>query len=118
MTVRYRTQKFMVHGRNKTGEFADKAHKEEGPKFRGFRLHVYFHEERPLRALEVPSDVAGPYWTTFVDDYAIGTGKEAGFASVSLAYNGGTDGRLLDTLKECLAGDSKQSPKEAGSPDR
>ena len=69
LKVRYRTQKFMVHGQNKTGEFAERAHEEEGPKFRGFLLHVYYQEKRPLRALVVPSDVQGPYWTTFVNDF-------------------------------------------------
>jgi len=106
ITVRYRTQKFMIHGQSKSGEFSERAHEEEGPKFRGFRLHVYFHEKRPLRALEVPSDVPGPYWTTFVNDYAIGSGKEAGFASVSLAYNYGTDPKLLEKVKVCLADDT------------
>ncbi len=107
LTVRYRTQKFMVHGRSKTGEFAEQAHAEEGPKFRGFLLHVNFHAERPTRALVVPSDVQEPYWTRFVDDFAIGTGKDAGFASSNLSYNHGTDPKLLDKLRASLAADEK-----------
>ena len=113
LAVRYRTQKFMVHGRYKTGEFSEKAHEEEGPKFRGFLLQINFHEERPDRALVVPCDVQRPYWTTFVNDFAIGKGKEAGFASTSLSYNQGTDAKLLEKLKNCLAADEK--PAASGS---
>ncbi|HVX13882.1 MAG TPA: hypothetical protein VHC22_22050 [Pirellulales bacterium] len=107
LVVRYRTQKFMVHGRNKTGEFSEKAHEEEGPRFRGFFLQIYFHSERPVRALEVPCDLREPYWTTFVNDYAIGQGDQAGFASTSLSYNHATDAELLKKLKNCLAAEEE-----------
>jgi hypothetical protein len=112
LTARYRTQKFMVHGRYKTGEFSEQAHEEEGPKFRGFFLQIYFHRERPIRALEAPS-VQRPYWTTFVHDFAIGKGKRAGFAATSLSYNDGTDAKLLAKLKDCLA--AAAQPAAAGS---
>ncbi len=107
LTVRYRTQKFVVHCSNKTGEFAEQAHADEGPKFRGSLLHADFHAARPTRVLFVPSDVQEPYWTTFVNDFAIGTGKDAAFASTTLSSNRGTDPKLLEWLKASLAADEK-----------
>jgi hypothetical protein len=107
LRVSFRTQKFMVHGRNRAGEFSEKAHEEEGPRLRGFLLQINYHAERPIRALVVPCDVQEPYWTTFVNDFAIGKGKEAGFASATLSYNQGTGAKLLEKLKNSLTADEK-----------
>jgi hypothetical protein len=108
LTIRYRTREFLVYGRNKTGEFSERPHDEEGPKFRGFLLHAWFHPERPQTALVVPQEMSEPYWTTFVNQYAIGSGAATGFVSVRLSYNHGTDSKVLERLKTALAADEKQ----------
>jgi hypothetical protein len=115
LRVRYRTQKFMVHGRNKTGEFSEKAQEEEGPRLHGFLLQIDYHPERPIRALVVPCDVQQPYWTTFVNDFAIGKGTAPGFASATLSYNQGTDAKLIAKLKNCLAADEKPAVSESAT---
>jgi len=115
LVVRYRTRKFMVHGQYKTGEFTEKALEEEGPRIRGFRLHAYFHTERPRGALVVPCDIQEPYWTTFANQYAIGTGKDSGYISVRLSYTHQTDSKLLERLKSCLAVDENRTPGRASN---
>jgi hypothetical protein len=102
-TARYRTQKFMVHGTSRDGEYAKEAHAEEGPARGGFLLRLTFHAERPVRAAVVPQDLAGPYWTTFINDYPLGAGAGAGYVSMSLSYNRHAPKGLLSEIKACVA---------------
>lgn len=107
LRVRYLTRKFMVHGQYRTGEYTDDPREEEGPKNRGFLLHAYFHSEQPVSALVVPCELHEPYWMTYVNHYEIGAGKSAGYVTVRLSHNRGTDPLLLEKLKAILAGNDK-----------
>jgi hypothetical protein len=102
LTARYRTQTFMVHNRLMTGEYVKQAHEQEGPNKGGFFLAVTFQEEKPDRQAVVPQDLHEPYWTTYINDYPVGSGAGAGYVSVSLAYNGQTPRELLDKIKACI----------------
>jgi hypothetical protein len=103
LTVRYRTQTFLVHGSSKGGEYDTAAHAEEGPNRGGFLLRLTFHAERPVRAAVVPQDLQGPYWRTFIDDYPLGAGAGGGYVSMSLSYGRHAPNCLLSEIKACVA---------------
>ena len=111
LTVRYRTQTFMVHGSPKAGEYDQEAHAEEGPNRGGFLLRLTFHAKRPVRAAVVPQDLQGPYWRTFIDDYPLGAVAGGGYVSMSLSYGRHAPRCLLSQIKACVAEAAKGGKK-------
>jgi hypothetical protein len=72
---RHNTQTFKIHTIHKTGEFSTQAHDEEGPNVDGIFLKVTLQDGPYQGSAEIPQDLRGPYWTTFINDYPVSGGK-------------------------------------------
>jgi hypothetical protein len=103
LVVRCQTQQFMVHALSRTGEYAEKPHKEEGPKSRGFLLRVSLSEAAYKGPLRIPQTLKETYWDTFVNDYPAGRGE---YLWLRLSHGRRADGKLLERIKGAV--------KEAG----
>jgi hypothetical protein len=100
VTLSNNTRTFMVHSSDKLGRRSDKAHKETGPRYDGLMVHVTVGDGRYAGAAELPQDLRGPYWTTFVNAYPIAKGKQ--HLHVSISYGSRTDQKVIKQIKEML----------------
>jgi hypothetical protein len=63
-------------------------------------VHVTVGDGRYAGAAEIPQDLRGPYWTTFVNAYPIAKGKQ--HLHVSISYGSRTDQKVIKQIKEML----------------
>ncbi len=99
--VRYRTQKFAIHGISMTGKIDEHTHEEIGPAHDGFRLKMTVEEKEgePNQA-DVPQTLREPYWQTDLDIAIIdGTSRQVFW---SLSYGSRPDKSILDAIRNAL----------------
>jgi hypothetical protein len=105
LLVYYRPQRFLVHGRNKPGEWSTNVIETIGPSFTGFVLRVHLERLGEVNQVITPQTIHEPYWRTFLDVTPIaGTTNQIYWA---LSFAGRTDEKLLASMKEALQGLAK-----------
>jgi hypothetical protein len=98
--VRYHPQKFLVHQRSKTGAWSTNVVEELGPSFTGFVLRIHLERLGEVNQAVTPRTMQEPYWQTLLDVTPIaGTTNQIYWA---LSFAGGTDERLLTSVREAL----------------
>jgi hypothetical protein len=101
LIVHYHPQKFLVHQRSKTGAWSTNVVEELGPSFTGFVLRIHLERLGEVNQSVTPQTIQEPYWQTLLDVTPIaGTTNQIYWA---LSFAGGTDQRLLTSLREALA---------------
>jgi hypothetical protein len=98
--AKHGTMEFLVHGGNKTGEFAPQARREEGPNYRGFLLHIQVLDDRFPMAAAVPQEIRYPYWTTFLDSAPL-PDKKFHFL-ISFSYGSQLDPAFREAIRAAL----------------
>ena len=96
---RYHAQTFKMHTIDKTGAISETAHDEEGPNVNGILLKATLEVGPYSGAAVIPQDLKGPYWTTFINAYAV-TAKQ--FVWLTLSYGSRSDKKLLEAIKTCF----------------
>ena len=100
LTARHATMRFTVHPRLMTGEYAPETQRCEGPNDRGFLLSVQREVGHPVRQADLPQELQGPYFATFLHDIPTEDGR--GCYCISFAYGSRVDARLKADLLRCL----------------
>jgi hypothetical protein len=67
LIVRYRPQKFLVHGRSKSGEWSTNVVEEIGPSFTGCVLRIHLERLGEVNQAATPQTIQEPYWQTLLD---------------------------------------------------
>lgn len=111
LLVCYRPQKFLVHGRSKSGEWSTNVVEQIGPSFTGFVLRVHLQSLGLVNQLVTPQAIQEPYWRTFLDVTPIaGTTNQIYWA---LSSAGRTDQKLLENVRQTLGSLAEPGPKSA-----
>ena len=96
----YRPQKFLVHGRSKSGEWSTNTTEQVGPSATGFVLQIHRQPKGEVNQAVTPQTIQQPYWRTDLDVTPVaGTTNQIYWA---LSYGGRTDGKLREQLKAAL----------------
>jgi hypothetical protein len=98
--AKHGTMEFLVHGGNKTGEFAPEPRREEGPNYRGFLLQIQVLDDRFPMAAAVPQEIRHPYWTTFLDSAPL-PGTKFHFL-IGFSYGSRLDPVFRETIRAAL----------------
>lgn len=110
LVVKYRTRKFMVHSRTKSGKHSEKAREVEGPSYKGFLLTVRLQKVGTPNQAVVPQTLASPYWRTDLDFTPIpGTDKQL---YTILSYGTRVNKNLLKQVKEAITGSVREDNGE------
>jgi hypothetical protein len=96
---RHHTQTFKIHAIDKTGAISALAHDEEGPNADGVLMRVSLQDGPYRGAADIPQDLHGPYWTTFINAYPVADGKHLW---LGLSYGRRADPKLLEAVKTCF----------------
>jgi len=100
LVVYYRPQKFLVHGRSKTGEWSTNVVEEIGPSFKGFVLRVHLEALGEVNQAETPQTIQEPYWRTFLNITPIAGTTNQIYWALSSANR--TDEKLLVGVRQAL----------------
>ncbi|HEY7310080.1 MAG TPA: hypothetical protein VH643_12030 [Gemmataceae bacterium] len=111
--AKYGAMMFTLHGRSKSGEFFPETHRQEGPNFKGFILHVEVHDGRYQGAAVVPQTLQGPYFPTFLDAPAFEKGNQ--HYLVKFSYGSRIDPDLKKAIFEAIP---KTRFERGAKPDR
>jgi hypothetical protein len=104
LVVEYKTQKYKIHGKLKTGEVSPETRDEMGPGYKGFILTVNLQDAGEINQAVTPQTLHEPYWQTDLDVTPLkGTKKQIYWA---LSYGARTDTKLLSDIKRKI-GDLK-----------
>jgi hypothetical protein len=115
LLVYYRPQKFLVHGRSKTGEWSTNVFEEIGPSFTGFVLRVHLEKLGDVNQAVTPQTIQEPYWRTFLDVTPIaGTTNQIYWV---MSSGGGTDEKLLMRVRQALGSLAGRGQKTGAEPD-
>jgi hypothetical protein len=107
------TQNFKIHGRNKRGDFSEKAHDEIGPSSTGFVLKAQLRPLGEVTQAAIPQTLREPYWLTDLDVTSLGkTDKQILW---SLSYGSRADKELLDKIRQALKGLKEEQANGAGA---
>lgn len=100
LLVYYCPQKFLVHGRSKTGEWSTNVVEQIGPSYSGFVLCVHLERLGKVNLAATPQTIHEPYRRTLLDVTPIaGTTNQIYWA---LSSGGHTDEMLLRRVSEAL----------------
>jgi len=100
LRVTYLPQKYMIHGRSKTGEVSTNAHEEIGPSFSGFVFWAQLQPKGTVNQTDTPQTIREPYWLMDLDITTIGqTDNQIYWV---LSYAGRTPTNLLAEIKKAL----------------
>ena len=115
LLVCYRPQKFLVHGRSKTGEWFTNVVEQVGPSFTGFVLRIHLERLGEVNPAVTPQTIQEPYWRTFLDVTPIaGTTNQIYWA---LSSAGGTDEQVLARVRQVLGSLAGREPKPRAEQD-
>jgi hypothetical protein len=115
LTIRYKTQKFMVHGSDRTGTYSKDLHEELGPNRGGFLLRLTLRASKYNGPLVIPQTRREPYWNTYLNEYDLKAERFGAVLWMSLSYSDAAPEKLLTSIKECVAA---VSSNKAAAPSR
>jgi hypothetical protein len=100
LVVRYRPQKFMVHGHSMTGEWSANALERLGPSYTGFVLSVHLQPLGEVNQAVTPQTIQEPYWKTYLNVTPVaGTTNQIYWA---LSSGSRMDEKVLASLRTAL----------------
>lgn len=100
LVVEWRTQKFLVHPRTKSGEIAPQAREEVGPSHLGFVLNVHVQPAGEVNAAVTPQTLHTPYWETALDVTQVPSTDRQLFWGLS--YGSRTDRKVLEIIRQSI----------------
>jgi len=100
LVIKYKTRKFMVHSRYKTGKISDEAFEIEGPSYKGFLVKIHIEKEGTIHQAVIPQRINEIYWDTDLNHTVINnTNKQIHW---SISFGARTDKELLEKIKNII----------------
>jgi len=100
LLVKYKTQKFMVHDKFKTGKVSEKARETEGPSDKGFMLRMHIEDKGTIHQADIPQRIHETYWDTDLNETVINNTEKQ--ICWSLSFGTRTDKKLLEKIKNII----------------
>jgi hypothetical protein len=101
LTIKYNTDNFMIHSRDKTGYISPNAIEKEGPNYNGFLIKLSVQDGQYSGVAMIPQTLKKPYWKTFINAYPLSNNTQ--YIWCSFSYGVRTNKELIEEVVDSLS---------------